>query len=73
MPTFAAIICAGNRIIAAIGKHVVSGQTLAGGGVIICTNKSTPGGIVIPALEIIQACFLDQVIASTPNQLMAGF
>ena len=36
------------------------------------TNKSTPVGIIITALEVIEACFLDRVIAIMPDLPLAG-
>ena len=73
METCAARVATIYRAVKAIDKHIVSEKPLScrSGG--IGVDESAPGGIVITALEIIQACFLDQVIASTPNQLMAGF
>ena len=48
---------AGNRIVAAVGKHVIAEDALAGGDEGIGVDKSADGGVVITGLEIIEACF----------------
>ena len=45
-------------IIAAIGKHIISKDTLTGGDEGVCIDESAPGGVVITGLEIIQPGFL---------------
>ena len=50
-------------IIIAIGKHVIAQKTLAGGGKRIRVDESAGFGVVITALEIIQAGLLGLLIA----------
>ena len=44
-------------IIVAISKHVVADKTLAGGGIGICVEETADGGVVISALQVIEAGF----------------
>ena len=46
-----------NRIITAIGKHVIAQQALAGGGEGVRIDESSEAGIVIAGLEVVQAGF----------------
>ena len=46
-----------NRIITAIGKHVIAQQALSGGGKGIGIDESAEAGIVIAGLEVVQAGF----------------
>ena len=43
-----------SRVIQTVGKHIVAGNSLAGGGVGVSIDESTDSGIVISALEIIE-------------------
>ena len=43
-----------NRIIQAIGKHVITQNTLSGAGVGICIDESAQFGIIISGLEIVE-------------------
>ena len=47
-----------NRIIQAIGEHVVAKNTLAGGGVGVGVEEAADCGVVISALQIIEPGFL---------------
>ena len=55
MPKFTACIFSTDRVISTIGKHIVSGQSLPCGGVIIRIDESSQFGIVISALEVIES------------------
>ena len=52
-----------DRVIAAVGKHVIAQEALTGGDEGIGVEESAPGGVVITALEIIEPGFLDYVVA----------
>ena len=55
-----------NRIIIAIGEHVIAQQTLAGGDVAVGIEESTPLGVVVTGLEVIEPGFLDYALATEP-------
>ena len=46
-----------DRIILAIGKHIIAQHALSGGGVGICIDESAQFGIVIAGLEVIEGGF----------------
>ena len=52
--THATRISTVNRIIAAVGKHVVAEDALAGGDIGVGIDESTDFGVVITALQIIE-------------------
>ena len=52
-------IAAENRIIPTVRKHIVPQEALAGGSVAVSVDKSAEGGVVISALEVIEARFSD--------------
>ena len=56
-----------HRIIIAIRKHIEPQEALAGGGVAVGVDKSAEGGVVISALEVIEARFSDCVQALKAN------
>ena len=60
------MICVFDWIVFAVGKHVVAQQALAGTGVGIGVDKPAPFGVVITALEVIQAGISDISVASEP-------
>lgn len=45
------------RIIAAIGKHVIARQALACCCITIPVQESTPFGVVVTGLEVVEVCF----------------
>ena len=51
------------RVIIAIGKHIVADDALSGRGVAVRVDESAPAGVVIPALQVVEACFLDTGLA----------
>ena len=55
------------RVIIAVRKHIVPKEALAGGGVAVGVDKSAEGGVVISALEVIEARFFDCVQALKAN------
>ena len=55
----------GHRVISAVGEHVISQNTLAGGGKGIGINEPAYFGIVITALEVIEFGFGDTLLATT--------
>ena len=56
-------ISSANRIIAAVGEHVIAQDTLAGGDEGIGVDKSAVCGIVITGLQIIEPGILGGVLA----------
>ena len=52
------MIATAYRIVAAVSEHVVAQQALAGGDEGIGVDKSADGGVVITALQIIEAGIL---------------
>ena len=52
--THATRISTVNRIIVAVGKHVVAEDALAGGNEGICIDESAYLGIIITALQVIE-------------------
>ena len=64
-PKFALRILTGDRVISAVGEHVISQNTLAGGGKGIGINEPAYFGIVITALEVIEFGFGDTLLATT--------
>ena len=52
-----------DRIITAVGKHIVAEHTCAGRNKDICIDEATYRWIVISALQIIEACFLGRILA----------
>ncbi len=56
-------IYAANGIIAAICEHIISKYALAGGGEGICIDKSADFGVIVAALEVIEAGFSGGTIA----------
>ena len=57
-------VCAINRIIPTIRKHIVSEQALAGGNEYVGIEEPAPFGVIIPALEIIEPGFWDRLVAT---------
>ncbi len=53
-----------DRVITAIGKHIVAREALAGGSEGVSIDKSTDFGIIVAGLEAIQACF--SMLGTTP-------
>ena len=43
--------------VVAIGEHIATEDALAGGRVRISTDKPTPYGVIVAALQVIEACF----------------
>ena len=52
-----------DRVVPAVGKHVIAQEALTGGNKGVGVEESAPGGVVITALEIIEASFLDMLVA----------
>ena len=48
------------RVIVAIRKHIEPGKALARGSKAVCVEETADGGVVISALEIIEARFFDK-------------
>ena len=65
--TFSQWICKINRIIQAVRKHVVANESLPCGNEHVRIEESTPLGVIISALEIIQPRFSGSQIAFEPN------
>ena len=63
MDTLSTWIRAIYRVAPAICKHIASKDALAGGGVAVRVDESAEGGIVIPALQIIQSQLLNGAVA----------
>ena len=57
------MICVIDRIIGAVGKHVIAQHALAGAYKYIGIDEAVDGGVIISALEIIEPGFLDYVVA----------
>ena len=53
-------------IVPAIGKHVIAEEALAGGDEGVGVDKSADGGVVITALQVIEAGILGGVLANAP-------
>ena len=53
-----------NRIIQAIGKHVIAQNALAGGDEGVCADEAAEGGVVVAGLEVVKPRFLVVDIAS---------
>ena len=51
------------RVIIAIGKHIVADDALSGAGIPIRVDEPAPCGVIIPALQVVEACFLDTGLA----------
>lgn len=47
-----------NRIVLAVGKHIVAENALAGGNECVGTNESAPLRVVITGLQVVQTGFL---------------
>ena len=60
------MIATAYRIVAAVSEHVVAQQALAGGDEGIGVDKSADGGVVITALQIIEAGILGGELARRP-------
>ena len=60
-------VCAINRIIPTIRKHIVSEQALAGGNEYVGIEEPAPFGVIIPALEIIEPGFIYTLLAAEAN------
>lgn len=56
-----------NRIITAIGKHIIAQQALAGGGEGIGIDESAEAGDVVAGLEVVQAGFNVLGLATMSN------
>ncbi len=61
MPTFAAVICSRNGIIATVSEHITSSHALASTGIIVGIDEPAHFGVVITALEVVQPgiCVVD--------------
>ena len=57
-------ISAGNRIIPAVRKHIIPQEALAGAAVGIGVEKALNDGVIISALEIIEAGFRIVVVSA---------
>ena len=55
------------RIVIAIRKHIIAQQSLAGGDEGVGVEESTPCGIIITALEIIEPGFIYTLLAAEAN------
>jgi hypothetical protein len=62
-----------NWIITAVGKHVIAEDALAGGNEGIGVDEAADGGIVITALQIIEAGILGGGLAKRQFCLAPGF
>ena len=62
-PKLATLVFAHNRVVSAIGVHIIAGQALAGGDEGIGVDKSADCGVVITGLEVIEACFSSGIVA----------
>ena len=58
MPPYSAtLVFSGNRVITAVGEHVVAGEALAGGGEGVRIQESAGVWVVVSALEVVQLRF----------------
>lgn len=61
------------RVIIAIGKHIVADDALSGRGVAVRVDESAPAGVVIPALQVVEACFAVVDIATSSKLVTQTF
>ena len=66
MPTW---IFTAHRIVIAVRKHVVPDKPLAGAGVAVGVEEAAQGGIVISALEVIEARLGNAVLSSVAKEV----
>ena len=64
MQALATKIASINRIVEAIGKHVIAQQALAGGGEGVGIEEAGGGGVIVAGLEVIKASLGIVAIAS---------
>ena len=60
-----------NRIIPAVRKHIVPQEALAGAAVGVCVEEALDDGIVISALQVIEARLFDCILPL--RTICAGF
>ena len=54
------------RIIVAISKHIVAERALAGTGVTVCVDETTPLGVIVAGLEVIQPGVYGTLLTTGP-------
>ena len=68
METSAAWVKSANRIIKAVGEHIIAEDTLSSGSVSIGIEESAQFGIVITGLEVIQFGLCSGILATMENR-----
>ena len=71
-PSFSRRINPVHRIIAAISEHIESDEIAVGVYVAVCIDKSAYTGVVISAVEVIEACLVIVVIASVTERVISA-
>ena len=60
----------GNRIITTIRKHVVPEEALAGACIAVGVDESSEGGVVISALQVIEARFSRMILPASSKMVV---
>ena len=68
-PSFSGRINSINRIIAAVGKHIIPEEALPGAAVGVRIEEPLDDGVVIAGLEVIEARLLIVVVSSVPERI----
>ena len=66
MPPFTAVVGSADRIVTAVGEHVITEGALAGTGVTVCVDETTPLGVIVAGLEVIQPGVYGNLLATGP-------
>ena len=59
------------RIILTVRKHIVPQEALAGAAIGVCVEEALDDGVVISALEVVEACLFDCILPL--RTICAGF
>lgn len=58
-----------DRIVGAVGKHIIAKQTIACGSVLVRVDKPGDHRVIVPALQIAEACFGIVIIPAVPQKI----
>ena len=61
-----------DRVIPAVCEHIATEDALAGGDIGVGADEAADYGIIISALQVIEACFLGRILPETTFLSPAG-
>jgi hypothetical protein len=68
----AANVLSADRVVSAVGEHIVTEHTLPSRNKGVGIDKSTDGGVVITRLQVIESGISDMILAKAPLLPLAG-